>query len=641
MLHKDPQMVTSSSRRRFLQTGIAAGALACKSYGFSQDALLSTRTPQDGAPSPFPLASVRLLNGEWKDASNKNITYLQTLDVERLLHSFRLTAGLPSSATPYGGWEAPSCELRGHFAGGHYLSAAALAYASENCTGLRDSGNRLVAGLAACQHANGNGYLSAFPRDLFKRLAADTEVWAPFYTYHKILAGLLDMYAHAGNTEALSLAEGMAAWVGTFFGGLSDTQRQRMLKTEYGGMNESLIDLAVMTGKDRYLATARLFEQPSFLNPLIEHRDELKSLHANTHIPKILGAARMYEVTGEARYRDGVEFFAAEMITGRNYVIGNNSNGEHWTTDASNLKGTLSATNAECCVAYNLMKLYRHMFAWTSDSVWMDQYERTLLNARLGTQNERGLKQYFFPLAAGCWRAYNSPEDSFWCCTGTGAEDFAKFNGTIYYRQGTDVLVQQFLASSLHWAEENFALRQETRFPAEPKTRFIIEDPGHKERAILIRIPRWTTDGSRLTLNGKVQEFSARPGSYVEIRRRWKVGDVLELALPMSLHTEALPGDSETIAAMYGPMVLAAKMGAGPSSGPGKFIHGRGTAPDPLPPAEALPAIPASVHGADASAWLHETAAGSLTFSSAESNLEVVPMFRIKDEKYSVYWKHA
>ncbi len=354
-----------------------------------------------GRLEPFPLTSVRLGPGIFRDQEEINARYLDSLTVDRLLHSFRITAGLASSATPYGGWEDPTCELRGHFAGGHVLSAVALASASSGNTVLKSSGDRLVSGLDACQKKIATRYLSAFPEELFEHLAQGIPVWAPFYTYHKIMAGLLDMYLHTGNSDALQVAEGMGQWAQQFMSGFSADQRQRMLRTEYGGMNEVLVNLAAATQKGRYLTAARLFEQPGFLDPLAERRDELQGLHANTNVPKIIGAARMYEVTGDRRYRDIAEYFLAEVLTARNYAIGNTSLDEHWTTPPDQLNGTLAWANAECCVAYNLMKLQRHVFSWTADARWMDAYERTLFNCRLGTQNPQGLKQYSFPSQPG------------------------------------------------------------------------------------------------------------------------------------------------------------------------------------------------------------------------------------------------
>ena len=497
----------------------------------------------DAPLSPFPMTAVRLLDGDFKRAADINERYLDSLSVDRLLHTFRLTASIPSSATPYGGWELPTSELRGHFVGGHYLSAVAFAYAGAGNTTLRDKGNAIVSELAACQKANGNGYLSAYPPDFFERLARGQQVWAPFYTYHKIMAGLIDMHLQAGNQEALSVAEGMAGWVSSYFANIGDDQRQRMLRTEFGGMNEALVNLYAITGKERYLNTSRLFEQASFLDPLAARRDELQGLHANTNVPKIIGAARMYELTGDPRYRTIAEYFLEEVLGARSYVIGNTSDDEHWRTPAGNLTGTLSLRNAECCVAYNLMKLDRHVFAWTGDARWMDAYERTLYNARLGTQNADGLKQYFFPLAAGYWRAYGSPEESFWCCTGTGAEDFAKFGDTIYFHKGNDVYVNLFIPSVLNWGEQDFKLRQETRFPLVPATELTVNVGKPQLRTIAIRVPGWTAEGGQVAINGKPLDAFAEPGSYLSITRLWHDGDKVSVKLPMSLWEENLPGE--------------------------------------------------------------------------------------------------
>ena len=434
------------SRRKFLKTSAGAASLCLVGRSAVAQALSADQAEHSsGRIEPFPLASVRLTSGVFKEQAEINERYLDSLSVDRLLYSFRITAGLSSTATPYKGWEDPTCELRGHFAGGHFLSAVALASATSGNSTLKDRGNELVAGLLACQAKSANRYLSAYPEDLFEHLAQGKPVWAPFYTYHKIMAGLLDMYVHTGNTDALQIAEGMAGWAAGFMGGFGIDQRQRMLRTEYGGMNEVLVNLAAITKKDRYLGAARLFEQPGFLDPLAARRDELQGLHANTHVPKIIGAARTYEVTGDRRYREIAEYFLAEVLAARNYVIGNTSNGEVWRTPAGQLQGTLAWTNAECCVAYNLMKLQRLVFGWSGDARWMDAYERALFNCRLGTQNAQGLKQYFFPLAAGYWRAYGSPDESFWCCTGTGVEEFAKFTDTIYFHRGSDIFVNQFI----------------------------------------------------------------------------------------------------------------------------------------------------------------------------------------------------
>jgi hypothetical protein len=593
----------------------------------------------DAGLAPFSMPQVRLLDGICKQQAEINQSYLDSLKTDRLLHSFRLTAGLTSNATPYGGWEKPDCELRGHFNGGHYLSAVALAYSGAGNETLRKSGDTMVAELARCQKANGDGYLSAFPRTEFETLKSLGKVWAPFYTLHKIMAGMVDMYIHTGNEQALACAEGMATWVGAYFRGVPDEQRQRMLRTEYGGMNEVLANLYGLTGKQQYLDTAHLFEQPAFLDPLAGHRDELKGLHANTHVPKIIGAARMYELTGERRYREIALYFLDEVLTQRSYAIGNTSVGESWRSDPGDLKGSLQYHDAECCVAYNLMKLERHAFAWTGDARWMDAYERSLWNCRLGTQNPQGLKQYFFPLAAGYWRYYNSAENSFWCCTGTGAEEFAKFNDSIYFHDGDGIWVNHFIASELTWKAGGVTLRQETAFPAQPGTTLRVSMAKPRHWTMCIRIPAWTAEGGSVKVNGQTQEAFARPGSYLTLTRLWHDGDKVELTLPMRLYTEGLLGDENNLrAALYGPMVLAANLGQGPGADDPLRIGGYDTGPSAQalpPPAEA----PRSEGSPDTADWVKVVSAKDLTFrSGTKDSLEVKPMYRITGQKYAVYW---
>ena len=629
------------SRRNFLKT--SAGAAGLCFIGPAAAVQAFTPDPHEhpaGRLEPFPLASVRLAPGIFRDQEEINARYLDSLSVDRLLHTFRLTAGITSTAAPYKGWEDPACELRGHFAGGHYLSAVALASAGSGNTVLKARGDELVSGLAACQKKIGTRYLSAYPTDLFERLAQGKPAWAPFYTYHKIMAGLLDMYQLTGNTDALQTAEDMGQWAQEFFWGISADQRQRVLRTEYGGMNEVLVNLAAVTGKDRYIDAAHSFEQPGFLDPLAARRDELQGLHANTHVPKIIGAARMYEVTGDRRYREIAEYFLAEVLTARNYAIGNTSQDEHWKSPAGHLEGTLVWTNAECCVAYNLMKLQRHVYSWTGDARWMDAYERALFNCRLGTQNAQGLKQYFFPLAAGYWRAYGSPDESFWCCTGTGVEEFAKFADTIYFRRGGDIFVNQFIASTLDWKDEGIVVEQVTQFPREQGTTLKIKSSRPAPRTIHVRIPGWTTGQAQVKINGRPLEAIADPGSYLAIRKVWRDGDSIEVSLPMALRQEPLPGDDSVAAALYGPLVLAADLGAVPNDESYRIVHGRDTVPKNLPAASPLPKAAAPSDG-DAQEWIQVESPSELRFTAAgpDAKSQLMPMYQIADQRYSVYWQ--
>ena len=348
----------------------------------------------------------------------------------------------------------------------------------------------------------------------------------------------------------------------------------------------------------------------------------------------------MFEVTGDRRYRQIAEYFLEEVLSARNYAIGNTSLDEHWRTAPGELKGTLGWTNAECCVAYNLMKLERLVFGWTGDARWMDAYERALFNCRLGTQNAQGLKQYFFPLAAGYWRVFNSPEESFWCCTGSGAEEFAKFADTIYFRRGSDLYVNQFIASTLDWKEEGFAVEQVTQFPREQGTTLTVKASRPAARTIHIRIPGWTTEDAGVKINGRALEGIADPGSYLAIHRVWQSGDTITVSLPMELRQEVLPGDESVVAALYGPLVLAADLGEAPSDEAYRIIHSGETVPKKLPSADPLPKV-ATDSGAKTDHWIQVESKQDLRFAAAGEGGKrpLIPVYQIGGQRYSLYWQ--
>jgi DUF1680 family protein len=638
----------SLSRRQFVASAVsaAAGALALgPASKTAQDPVIDAHATggksvaREAVPwrlNPFPLEQVKLLPGPFQEATEINRRWLLSLPPDRLLHTFRLTAGLPSSAEPLGGWERPDCEVRGHFAGGHYLSACALMYASTGDEELKERGNTMVTELARCQEKHGNGYLSAFPVEFFDRLREGRRVWAPFYTYHKIMAGLLDMYAYCGNQQALDMAEKMASWVWHWHESISDEHMQRILQTEFGGMAEVLCNLYAVTGKRQYLDQTGIFEKRMFLDPLAEHRDELKGLHANTHIPQVIGAARRFELTGEQRYRDIAEWFWQEVTSERAYCTGGTSNEEHWRTDPGKLASELGKYTEECCCAYNMLKLSRHVFGWTADPRTMDYYERTLYNHRLGTQDAQGMKSYFLPLGSGFWKYYNSPWDSFWCCTGTGAEEFSKFADTIYFHDEAGVYVNLFIASEVHWPEKGLRLRQETKFPEEESMRFTLRVEKPVAMALHLRIPYWATRGGTVRLNGELLPVFSSPSSYLTLQRTWKDGDRVELVLPMSLHVDAMPDDPTLQAVMYGPLVLAGKLGSG---GLSDALQHPGY--DTAPPGEAVP-VPAIANSSkDPAGWVEPLQGQTLAFRSTgqQESITLAPLYTISGERYAVYWK--
>ena len=513
----------------------------------------------------FPLDEVRLLDGPFHDAMLRDQAFLLSIDPDRLLHNFRVTAGLPSSATPLGGWEAPDIELRGHSAG-HYLSALSLMYASTGDERFKARADLMVAELGKVQAAlpgrgYNPGYLSAFPEEFFDRVETRKPVWAPYYTLHKILAGLLDANQLCGNREALDMAVRLAGWVQFRMDRLTHEQQQALLATEFGGMNEVLANLYAVTGKPELLRLARVFDHDVVFGPLAAGHDPLDGLHANTQIPKMIGAAREYELTGDARYRTIATTFWTQVVTARSFANGGHSDGEHFFP-VTDFPLHLGAETSETCNTYNMLKLTRHVFAWAPSAAAMDFYERGLYNHILASQDPAtGGMTYFCPLKPGSFRTYSTPTDTFWCCVGTGMENHAKYPDSIYFHDDDSIWVNLFIPSVLGWREHGVTLRQETRFPDEDTSRFTITLDRPRQLTLKIRYPSWVGAGATLAVNGQPTAIDGQPGSYLSIRREWHTGDVVSLRLPMALHLVPLPGDPKTVAVFDGPILLAGDLG--------------------------------------------------------------------------------
>jgi DUF1680 family protein len=592
-----------------------------------------------GMVEPFPLSQVRLRKGPFLDAQEADRRYLHLLPTDRLLHTFRITAGIPSSAEPLGGWEKPDNEGRGHFSGGHFLSACALMYAGTGDVDLKDKGNTMVSELVRCQKALKNGYLSVFPEEHFDRLREGRRVTCPFYMYHKIMAGLLDMYVHCDNQEALDVAVGMAWWVQHYLESTSDEHMQRILQKEFGGMSEVLWNLYAVTGKPLHQQLAGRFEKTAFLDPLAEHRDELKGIHGNTHIPQVIGAARRYEMTGEPRYHDIASFFLDAIVRERSYCTGGTTNDEFWRTPPGQLATQLSKHTQEGCCSYNMLKLARHVFAWTADPRVMDYYERTLFNSRLGTQNlENSGMSYFLPLASGFWKYFNTPYNSFWCCTGTGVEEFAKTADSIYFHDGRGIFVNLFIASEVNWPQKGVRLEQQTRFPEEEGTTLVVHADRPTEMALNIRIPYWATGGGTVKVNGTSVGAFSSPSSYLTLDRTWTEGDRVEVSLPGSLRIESMPDDPTLQAAMYGPLVLAGRLGTEGLTQSMFYSEG-----ETSPAGDPLPAPTIATSSSDPVGWLKQVSGRVLTFQTVGQarNISLVPLYKLFGERYAVYWKTA
>ena len=520
--------------------------------------LLKARLAVAPQVEPFPLTDVRLLDGPFKHAQELDKKYLLSLDTDRLLHTFRLNAGLPTTAQPLGGWEEPKSEVRGHFTG-HYLSACALMYAGTGDERLKQKAEAIVRGLAECQNKIGSGYLSAYPEEFFDRVENRQRVWAPYYTLHKIYAGLLDAYVYGDDPRALAVCKQFADWVITRNGRLTDEQMQNMLGEEHGGMSEVLANLYALTGEEKYLRIAQRFNHLSVIGPAERRVDALTGLHANTQIPKFVGIARQYELAGDDKLRTASEFFWNAVANERSYVIGGHSDGEMFSPKEK-LSTAFGSSTTETCNTYNMLKLTRHLFAWNPRAEYADFYERALYNHILASQDPvSGGMCYYVPLRPGSKKVYGGPLDAFWCCTGTGVENHAQYGDGIYFRAGTgDLYVNLFIASELNWSALGLKLRQETEFPESDRSRFTFTVEKPTTLGIKIRRPAWASAGFTVRMNGEKQNLAVTPGSFATLTRPWKSGDTIEVEMPFTLRAEGFRDNPHRFAFLNGPVVLCA-----------------------------------------------------------------------------------
>jgi DUF1680 family protein len=613
--------MSSVDRRTLLRgAGAAAAGAAMAPLLRATAAGAAARTDIGVSVFPFPLTAVRLLAGPFLDNMNRTLSYLSFVDADRLLHTFRLNAGIASSAQACGGWETPTTELRGHSTG-HLLSALAQAYASTGDTAYQSKGNAIVSALAACQAAAPSrgfhsGYLSAYPEDFFDRLESGQSVWAPYYTIHKIMAGLLDQYLLAGNNQALTVLTNQAAWVKARTDPLSTTTMQNVvLRTEFGGMPEVLTNLYQVTGNPDHLTTAQRFDHAQIENPLAANQDQLSGFHANTQIPKIVGAIREYHATGTTRYRDIAVNFWDIVLNHHTYVIGGNSNGEYFQTPDA-IVSQLSDSTCECCNTYNMLKLGRQLFFTNpARADYMDYYERALFNQILGQQDPasaHGFVAYYTPLRAGGIKTYSNDYNNFTCDHGSGMESNTKYADSIYFFAGETLYVNLFVASVLTWPGRGITVRQDTTFPTASTSRLTVTGAGHI--ALKVRVPSWTS-GMSVRLNGIVQNVTATPGSYLTIDRTWASGDVVDLTMPATLTFPRANDNANAGAVKYGAIVLAGRYGSTDLSG--------------------LPTLQAGTLTQDPADPLH------FTGTASTGTVSLIPFYRTHHERYAVYWNLA
>lgn len=590
--------------------------------------IANAQSPAPPRIVPFDLRDVRLLDGPFLHAREKDRAYLLSLKPARLISRCRQEAGLVPGDSSYGGWEREG--LSSHFVG-HYLSACAMEFRAGGDSAFLRRVNEVVDGLAECQAANGDGYLGGMPggRRVFAEVARGeirskgfdlNGLWSPWYTLHKIMAGLRDAYRLCGNDKALRVLTGMGQWACAVTQNLDDGKFQQMLRCEYGGMNEVLADLSALTGDGRYRALAERFTRDSVLIPLARGEDRLQGFHGNTMIPKLIGAARLYELTGKERMRTMSRFFWETVTRNHTYVAGGHGENEYFGPPRM-LSDRLSESTMETCNTYNMLKLTRFLFGQRPDAEYADYFERALYNHILASQNpDDGMVCYFVPLGSGTYKTYSTPENDCTCCLGTGMENHVKYGDAIYFHESDTLFVNLFIASELTWADKGIRLGQHTRFPDEPVTRLDFTCDAPVRVPVTIRHPFWAAGEVGVLVNGLPVGASGKPGSYFTIDRTWKTGDRVEMTFPMSLRLEPMPDNPQRDAILYGPVLLAADLG-------------------PIDAPHAIPVLVTNL--SPVAAWVKQDG-GALVFNTGgvgrPADLSLVPFFRMHNRRHAVYF---
>ncbi len=599
---------------------------------------------------PFSLSDVRLLDGPFKHAQQLDMQYMLSLEPDRFLHNFRTNAGLAAKAPIYGGWE--SAGVGGQTLG-HYLSALSMMYQSTGDARVKEKLDYTVSELALCQAQAPDGYTSGIPdgRAMFNDVKAGHgngihRGWVPWYTMHKLFAGLRDAYLLTGNTQAKDVLVKLGDWEIDTTKNLSDEQWQIMMQDEHGGMAEIMADIYAITGDTKYLDSAKHWTHHQVFDPASQGRDALTGFHANTQIPKFIGYERIYNLTGDANYGKAADFFWHTVVDNRTYAIGGNSDHEHFF-DPTDTKSHLSGETAENCNVYNMLKLTRELYEDTpTQGKWMDYYERALFNQILSSQDPiKGGFNYLNSLKPGGFKVYSNPTSAFWCCVGTGMENHSKYGDTIYFHDANSLYVNLFIASTLNWHDKGVTITQNTRFPDSDTVHLTINAAKPVQFALKLRRPEWAT-GAKLLVNGTAQKVVA--GEYMTVDRTWKDGDSVMWELPMTLHSEALTDAPKQRALLYGPIVLAADLGTEGLDKISDYVDNQTQYSNY--PAPDVPSLVSSVDFSASDAWaktLKRVPGPDLAFTLADlprntdgttATLRLIPFARAQHIRYNVYW---
>lgn len=588
---------------------------------------------------PLPLSAVRLTGGPLKHAQDLNSEYLLKLEPDRMLAYYRKRAGLEPKAQGYTGWDGDGRNLTGHIAG-HYLSAVSLMYAATGDVRFKERADYIVKELKEVQDKNGDGYLGALEnlRERFAEVTAGNirssffdlnGLWSPWYTLHKTFAGLRDAYRYTGNRTALDLEVKYAAWAESIMSKLNDEQTQKMLNTEFGGMNEVLADLYADTGDKRWLALSRRFDHHAFVDPLKRREDKLAGQHGNTQVPKMLGVLKQYIYAGDPADGVAAEYFWDIVVNDHSYATGGHGKDEYFGPP-DQLAERVDGRTDESCNVYNMLKMTRQLFAIHPDVKYADFEERALFNHVLASMDpEDGRTCYMVPIGRGVRHEYQDMSRSFTCCVGSGMESHGLHGDGIYYESGDRLWINLYAPSTATWKSAGAKLVMETGFPEGDNVTLKLTLQKPKALTLAFRRPTWAGEGFDVKVNGKAVKVTATPGSYVELKRTWKTGDSIALNLPKKLHIEGLPDNKNRAALMWGPLVLAGDLGPERRGAPADPIPSFVSADKPV--GEWLQPV------ADRLGVFHTVGVGKVTDGS-EKELEFVPFYRLHRRTYGIYF---
>ena len=630
-------------RQRVRRT-VVVSALACAGIALIGASPQRITNAVPDVARPLPLSAVRLTGGPLKRAQDLDAAYLLELQPDRMLAYYRQRAGLTPKAQPYAGWDGDGRNLTGHIAG-HYLSGASLMWAATGDARFKERVDYMVGELKEVQSRYPDGYVGALAgvREAFLEVAKGNiksagfdlnGLWSPWYTLHKTYAGLRDAYRHAGNATALEIETRFAGWAESMLSRMDEAQTQRMLNTEFGGMNEVFADLYADTGDPRWLALSRRFEHKAVLDPLKHHEDPLDGLHGNTNIPKLIGSASRFAYAGDLNDGIAATFFWDRVVRHHTFATGGHGKDEYFR-EPDKLGEIVDGRTAETCNVYNMLKLTRRLFALRPDVEYAEFHERALFNHILASIDPQdGSTCYMVPVGGGARREYADMQKSFTCCVGSGLESHALHGLGIYYESGDRLWVNLYAPSTAEWQAAGVRLRMETDFPEGQQAALTLGLAAPRAFTLALRRPAWAGDGFGVKLNGEDVAGLPAPKSYVEIRRTWKDGDRVALVLPKALHLEPTLDNARRAAILWGPLVLAGDLGAAP---------GRTLDPDQSTLRTAPQDAPVLITGdRPLDEWLKPIAGRPGDFKSVgvgrDKDVEMAPFYRLHHRSTTAYW---